>query len=174
MQTHRYRSSQVFLHWATFLLVAVLVSLPYADEFYRSMLGSRRNVMTLHKSLGILVLLLTVARLLVRWRTPRPAQANVPLDHAARAGHYLLYAVLLAMPVSGLVFNSKPLDLFWLVQLPPLPVSEDARQLARQFHLVAQYLFLALVAGHAGFALWHHYVRKERVLATMSFGGARQ
>lgn len=175
MSGPRYRSSQILIHWITAALIVVLISLPYATEAYRTILGSARNVMVLHKSLGVLVLVLTLARLVLR-RVQAARHADGRMadpGRGARLGHALLYALLLAMPVSGLLFNGKPLNLFWLVQVPPLPLGDDLRQLARTFHGGAQYLLFALILGHAGFALWHHYSRKDGVLTAMSFGGSR-
>lgn len=175
MSGPRYRSSQILIHWISAALVLVLISLPYATEAYRTVLGSARNAMVLHKSLGILVLALTLVRLtLRRAHAARCAQARVAQPgRGARLGHALLYALLLVMPLSGLASSGKPLNLFWLAQMPPLPLDDGLRQLARAFHDRAQYLLFALILGHAGFALWHHYARKDGVLAAMSFGGSR-
>ncbi len=155
-------------------MIVVLVSLPYATDVYRALLGSARNVITLHKSLGLLLLALTLARLVLRRVHATSTDARTAqLGRGARIGHAALYGLLLAMPISGLLFNAKPLNLFWLVSLPPLPLGDDVRQLAKAFHGYAQYALFALILGHAGFALWHHYVRKDGVLTGMSFSGSR-
>lgn len=175
MSGPRYRSSHIAIHWITLVLIIVLISLPYATDAYRVVLGSARNVMILHKSLGISVLALTLVRLVLRGApaTGKSAEAAVRPGRGARLGHALLYALLLAMPISGILFNSKPLNLFWLLQIPPLPLGDEVRQWAKAFHGYAQYVFFALILGHAGAALWHHYFRKDGVLSAMSFGGSR-
>lgn len=166
----RYSSAQIGLHWLTALLVLCTVLLPYAQDLVADWLGGTGGVFTLHKSLGLTILLLTVLRLLVRARHGAPrllAHHAVWQRRAAAAGHVALYLLLLLMPLSGLLFGRRPVEVFWLVSIDPLPLSDAARALARQFHLTAKYLLFALIVGHSVIALWHHYRRRDGVLRAM-------
>lgn len=170
MSASRFTPRQITLHWLTALLILLIIALPYGSDFFGSFLGGGGGVFTLHKSLGLLVLALTVLRLLVRARDGAPHLLG---DEArlqrlmANSGHILLYALLLLMPLSGLLFGKRPVNLFWLVEIAPLPLSDGARELAKTFHVTAQYLLFALILGHAGAALWHHHVRRDGVLRAM-------
>jgi len=166
----RYTPAQITLHWLSALLVLAIIALPYGKDLFAGLLGGVGGVFTLHKSLGLTVLALTITRLLVRARHGAPQL--LPADErlkllAAKAGHALLYALLILMPLTGLLFGKRPVNLFWLVEIPPLPLSDAAREAAKAFHVTAQYLLFALILGHAAAAIWHHHVRRDGVLRAM-------
>jgi len=168
--TDRYSGTQIALHWLSAVLVICTLSLPYAQDLVADLLGGTGGVFTLHKSLGLTILLLTVLRLLVRaWHgAPRLLADSARWQRsAAKLAHGALYLLLLAMPLSGLLFGKRPVELFWLLTIDPLPVSDSTRALARQFHLTAKYLLFALILGHACMALWHHYRLRDGVLGAM-------
>ncbi len=166
----RYSGTQIALHWLSAVLVICTLSLPYAQDLVTDLLGGTGNLFTLHKSLGLSILVLTLLRLLVRARQGAPqllARSAHWQRRAAGLAHALLYLLLMAMPLSGLLFGKRPVELFWLVNIDPLPVSDATRALARQFHLTAKYLLFALILGHACMALWHHYRLRDGVLRAM-------
>jgi len=169
MATARFTSVQIAFHWLSALLVLLIIALPYGADFFASLLGGKGNVFTLHKSLGIVVLLLTLLRLAYRGRKipPQQLEQSPAQRFAAKAGHGLLYLLLLMMPISGLLFGSKPINLFWLVEIGPLPFSSNVRGVAKDVHILGQYVLFAMILGHAAVALWHHYVRRDDVLKGM-------
>lgn len=169
MATARFTSVQIAFHWLSALLVLLIIALPYGADFFASLLGGKGNVFTLHKSLGIVVLLLTLLRLAYRGRKipPQQLEQSPAQRFAAKVGHGLLYLLLLMMPISGLLFGSKPINLFWLVEIGPLPFSSNVRGVAKDVHILGQYVLFAMILGHAAVALWHHYVRRDDVLKGM-------
>jgi cytochrome b561 len=171
MTTKGFTPLQIGFHWLSALLVLVIVALPYGADLFAPVLGGKGGVFTLHKSLGVLVLALTLLRLAYRGRKVPPQQLEPqqsrPQQFAAKAGHGLLYLLLLMMPISGLLFGSKPINLFWLVEIGPLPFSSDIRGMAKDLHIAGQYVLFAMILGHAAIALWHHYVRRDDVLKGM-------
>lgn len=171
MTTARFTPVQILFHWLSALLVLTIIALPYGADFFASLLGGKGNVFTLHKSLGVVVLVLTLLRLAYRGRKVAPQQLEPQQSRtqqlAAAGGHGLLYLLLLMMPISGLLFGSKPINLFWLVEVGPLPFSSDIRGVAKDVHIVGQYVLFAMILGHAAVALWHHYVRRDDVLKNM-------
>lgn len=170
MKPTRYSSAQIGLHWISALLILLIIALPYGSDLFEPLLGGGAGVFTLHKSLGLLVLALTLLRLLVRARAGAPdlLAGEAPLHRfTAKAGHALLYLLLVLMPLSGLLFGKRPVNLFWVLEIPPLPLSGAVREAAKLFHVTAQYLLFLLILGHAGAALWHHHVRRDGVLRAM-------
>lgn len=162
MDTPHFTPLQIGLHWLTALLVLLIIALPYGNDlFFEALLGGKGAVFTLHKSLGLTVLALTVLRLSLRRRAVGAS------TFAAKAGHALLYLLLLMMPISGLLFGGKPFSLFWLVDVGPLPFSKGVREVAKEVHLIGQYVLFAMIIGHTCMALWHHYVRRDGVLKAM-------
>ena len=166
-------SLSIFLHWLTFLLVIAMgtIGLVMTD-----MANSPQKVQvyTLHKSLGLTVLALVLLRLL--WRllvgVPRPVPGSPAWQNAlATLAHWGLYALLLAMPLSGWLFNSAagfPLRWFGLFKLPALTHYDPViKAMARETHETLFYVLAGLVFVHAGAALYHHYRRHDRTLVRM-------
>ncbi|TCO37239.1 cytochrome b [Dokdonella fugitiva] len=131
---------------------------------------------TLHKSLGLTILLLAVLRLGWRLFDPRPAEpASMSRWQVAgaRVGHALLYALLFAVPLSGWLFDSatalRPLIWWGLVPMPSLTggAAPGLKDIAKEAH---EWLFWTLVlvaAGHAAAALVHQFVNRDEVLRRM-------
>lgn len=161
------------LHWLTLLAIAGLVIVGLVmQELPNS--PTKIQVYGLHKSFGLTVLALTVLRLL--WRLVAGTPAPVPgtprwQSFVAQATHGALYVILLAMPLSGWLYNSAsgfPLRWFGLFALPKLS-GYDAG--VKAFALAAhEWLFIALaviVAVHAAAALKHHYLDRDATLSRM-------
>ncbi len=164
--------SQLF-HWTCAALVIALGAI----GLYMTELSSpvaKIRIYALHKSLGITLLALVVLRLL--WRWTRPAPGPVPgmsrhLRLAADGTHGLLYVMMIAMPLSGWLYNSAsgyPLQWFRRFNLPALAGKDE--QLARLAHALHEYgfwLLLVLVVGHVGAALYHHLFLDDGTLHRM-------
>jgi cytochrome b561 len=86
-------------------------------------------------------------------------------------GICFLYAVLIAMPISGWVINSAaniPFQIFWQIPLPA--ITEPSKALAdlwAQVHFALFVVLTGLLALHIGAALWHQWVRRDGVLTRM-------
>ena len=161
------------LHW----LVVVLI---LATGLIGLLMGDMRasptkvQVYALHKSLGLTILALAVLRL--GWRLAAGAPATLtgtPRWQARLASvtHWLLYALLLAIPFSGWAFNSAagyPLQWFGLFNLPAL-VGRDAdlRVTVRDLHEALFWSLVAVTVLHAAAALYHHAVLRDATLARM-------
>src|SRR5215467_9064169 len=139
-----------------------------------NILYPRLNLFVWHKSLGMLILALLALRLLWRLshRAPRlPWEMPLWERAAAQLSHFLLYALMLALPLTGWVISSAsnvPFKIFWTIPLPAIAAPDKA--LADLFATIHGWLvtLLALVlVAHVGAALRHHYVRKDAVLSRM-------
>jgi len=166
------------LHWLIALLVIGLAFVGLLmDELPNS--PTKVQVYALHKSFGITVLALVILRLIWRLYDRRPElPAAMPRWQQRLAGltHGLLYLLLFVMPISGWLYNSAanfPLRWFGLFTLPALsgPDSE-LKRLAHEVHEIGFYVLAALFALHAGAALWHHFVVRDRTLLQMLPGRA--
>ncbi|MBN8482785.1 MAG: cytochrome b [Xanthomonadales bacterium] len=161
------------LHWLGLLLVAmiaaiglVMVDLPKGD-------ATRSVLYATHKSLGIAALALATLRVLARWRTraPMPPPSPAWQRRVAAASHALMYALLLALPLSGWLLNSvagQPLPWFGLVDLPALaPALPDWRKPVDRLHVALFWTLAGVVAVHVLAVIHHHAVRRERILSRM-------
>jgi len=170
---HRYTRTAIFLHW----LVALGLVGTFALGFYMQDLPLSPNKLKLyswHKWAGATLLVLIVVRL--AWRMTHRAPA-LPLTMspmarlAADAGHWLLYTLMLAIPLSGWLMSSAqgfPVVWFGVLPLPDL-IAKDAAlgALLKDAHIVLNYTLLVAVVGHVGAALQHHFIKKDAVLTRM-------
>lgn len=169
-----------FLHWTVAALIAVQLVLGWMAASWR-LSPTKLELFVWHKSTGMLVLLLVVLRLAWRLTHAAPAlPAGMPRWErtAASASHVLLYAAMLALPLSGWVINSAagvPFSIYWLVPLPSIaPVDRALANTAALVHFALVILLLVLVATHVGAALRHHFIQRDDVLVRMLPGRRRK
>lgn len=161
----RYHGAAIALHW---LLAGLLV--------YQFALGLRLDtvsgvakftVFQLHKSIGITVLLLSLARVALRLAPPRPADFGEGAQKlAARLVHWAFYAIMLLAPLSGWIIVSTAkikvsTMLFGAVPWPHLPLPSAFNQPAQLAHTVLVWSLPALIALHVGAVLYHLRKRDE-------------
>ena len=152
----------IALHWAVGLaLLAQMVFGFLLDDIAPRGTPARAGVINLHKSIGIVLGVLIVLRL--AWRLAHrppawPRAMSLAQQRAAQWGHRALYALMLAMPLSGYIASnlSKHGVRFFGLVLPPWgPNSPPLYALFNGLHVVAAWALAALVAGHVLAALWH-------------------
>ncbi len=170
--TAQYNFVSRVLHW----LLAALIILELILGLCNSLVGAefKNQLVQLHKSLGILILLLVAARL--GWRLlnkPPQMPAAMPkmLKLAAHASHWLLYGLMFAMPLSGWFMTSasgRELRFADQFTLPAL-INKDRHLgiILRQMHELMAYALIALVIAHICAAIYHHYLNKDEVLRSM-------
>jgi cytochrome b561 len=168
----RYGGVAIALHWATALLI--VANLLLGLSMIQLPLSPRKLQWYLwHKWIGVTVFLLTSLRL--AWRMWRPPPSPVPMPEwqrrAAAASHAALYALLLAVPLSGWIYSSASGVQVNYLGLFPLPnLVEKDRALAaalRWLHIGLNTALFALVCVHVGAALRHHFVQRDAVLHRM-------
>ncbi|KQN19308.1 cytochrome B [Sphingomonas sp. Leaf33] len=171
IRTDRYARGSIVFHWT----IAVAILLNLAIGIGHDAMPRGWGVMPLHKSLGITVLVLTLARL--AWRLvhrPPPLHPDMPVWErlAANASHWALYAFSILVPLTGWAMVSggevrRPLDWFGLFPIPYLPVSQATAGAAHEGHEVLGYALLALVVLHTLAALRHHLILRDSTLVRM-------
>jgi cytochrome b561 len=169
----RYTLTAQALHWVTAALIFVALPLAWVAVNMPKDASSRGLLFTLHKSVGLTILALAAARLF--WRALHPAP---PLRDRARweaaaafASHWLLYLVLIAMPVSGYLLSAgsgRPVSYFGLFSIPGMPKSEALDHAATWTHVaVGQWAVYTLVVLHIAATAWHVAVRRDGTLERM-------
>ncbi len=170
----RWGAVSQFLHW---IIVAVLLvqaiigltleSVPKSPSYFW--------VFNTHKSLGLTLLALMLIRL--AWRlyagAPTPL-ASIPAWQRllAKVTHGMLYVLLIAMPLSGWLFDSasglRPLRWFGLFEVPKLvDPNTGLREIARDAHGWIFWALAVLILMHVGAALYHHYFVGDNTLRRM-------
>lgn len=162
------------LHWS--MALAILAMLFIGVGMVAS-LSLRPALVSLHRPLGIAILLLAIARLANRLRhAPPPLPADLPAIQvmAAKASHGLLYALMFAMPLVGwgmLSVGGYPVTLVGGFKLPPIAPHDPAvYAVLRGAHTWLARLLFATVLAHVAAALHHAWVRRDGVFAGMARG----
>jgi cytochrome b561 len=161
----RYSNWAVTFHWVT--VVLVLAQAFFGFAFAWSEEGpARTELFTWHKTVGALILLITLARLSYRLANPPPPFApDLPRweQVAATWSHRLFYFLLIVMPLSGLIAVSAhargaTTPLLGGIPLPVIPgVSEATGELFGDVHVVLVAVLLIALAIHVAAALKHQF-----------------
>ncbi len=172
-RTDHYPATSKVLHWL--VAVCVLMTAPVAIAMTRIGEGPTRDTLyNLHKSLGVLILILMLLRLLNRLVAGALApEAEIAQWQKAVSSivHTSLYVLLLAMPVVGYIANSAygaSTSFFGLFELPGIVGKNEA--LATELfklHRWVGWLVILLALTHVSAALYHHFIRRDAVLKRM-------
>lgn len=165
------RVLRIGFHWITVLLVTAA----FAIAFWRNGLDDpdqRLFWLDMHRTIGLVVLGLTVLRLLVRlfWKVESAMEGTPLLKLVSNASHSALYGLLLAMPLLGWAQSSAKMRKFRLFDhaFPRLmDRNPDLGDILGQWHEALGWAMLALIGLHSLAALYHHFVRRDHVLLDM-------
>jgi cytochrome b561 len=177
-----YTRVAIVLHWViAALIVAVLaIGLVMSEEgLVPDTL--RFSLYQWHKSIGITILLLSLARLWWRLthKAPPMPEAAKPWERlVAKVTHGLFYVLMIGLPLGGWVIVSAstlgiPTVLYGLVPWPHLPMPESVElrktigDAVGEAHETGAYFLMLLIGLHVGAALKHHFWDKDEVLARM-------
>lgn len=164
------------LHW---LMAILILAMLYVGAGMVSTVSERYpQLLAWHRPLGIAILILALIRLGVRLtHRPPPLPADLPVLQAvvAKASHYVLYALMIAMPLIGWAMQSAggyPVIMWKGFELPPiLPHDIVVYGQLRRAHGLLGYAFFLLILGHMAAALMHAWVRRDGVFESMAGGG---
>ena len=170
----RYSASAKAMHW--FVAIAVITLLMEGPVMKRLVPEGpvKENLYLFHEAVGVLVLIVMVARLARRltFGVPTPDATMPPVEQRASLwAQYALYALLLVVPVLGWAGTNAygdPVSVFGLFQFPAI-LAKDQALSGRIFvwHLAGGLVVAAIVALHVAGALYHGFVKRDRVLRRM-------
>ena len=170
----RYHPVLVSLHWL--LALMVIAALGFGMFVLHETPNSnpeKVEMLRMHMTIGISILVLMLIRLGVRLSTQHPPDADtgIPfINGLIKPMHYLLYVAVIAQAGSGIATSKQ-------AGLPEI-VFDGVGKLPKDFHQFEAYgvhgtiavILLLLIAGHIGAALYHHFIRKDGLLSRMWFG----
>lgn len=169
----RYDAVAQALHWLIAVAVIGQIALGlWMIDIPKLPTGVRAYWFNLHKSIGLTIGLLVVARLAWRLTHRPPALPALPEWQVRAAGvtHVLLYACLVVMPLAGYLgstFSGYPIRYFGLV-VPGWGWKDDAlKELFSAVHYYTALVFIALIALHVAAALKHLVVDRDGVFRRM-------
>jgi len=161
------------LHW---LMAALILAMLLIGAGMLSTTTARYpELLAWHRPIGIAILILALVRLAVRLtHRPPPLPADLPAIQvaAAKGSHYLLYALMIAMPLIGWAMQSAggyPVILWsGVVLFPILPHDIEVYGWLRYAHGLLAYAFFLLILAHLGAALFHGLIRRDGVFGSMA------
>lgn len=174
-----FSGAQRLLHW---LMAALVTAMLFIGIGMVATLSPRYwTLVSIHRPLGIAILVLVVLRLALRLRRgspPLPADIPWPQAMAAKASQVLLYGLMILMPLLGwsmLSAGGYPIVLYGPWRLPPIVPHNDALySLLRTAHHYGAFLLFAVILVHIAAALFHGLVRHDGVLSSMAPWSRRQ
>ena len=171
--TQRFKPLQRALHW---LMAACILAMLFIGVGMVSTIAPKYlPLIAFHKSLGAAIFILALIRLAVRWRygaPALPADLPAPMKLAAELSHYVLYFLMIVMPLLGwsmLSAANYPVVLYGGVHLPMVvPQSDSLHTMLWNAHFYLAFLFFAIVLLHIAAALFHGLVRHDGVFEAMA------
>lgn len=172
----RYSNVAVTFHWIVVALVLtqVVIGFTFAELLPRG--PERAQLFTWHKTLGALILLLTLARLAYRLKNP-PPPFPTELPHWRRIvavwNHRLFYLMLILLPLTGLIAvsamaNGWATPLVGGIPLPVVPgVTRETSETSGDVHVVLVLTTIALLLLHIGAAIYQQFFEHDRTAGRM-------
>lgn len=172
----RYGAVAQFLHWSTAVFVVLAWVLGQVVDDLPKTFG-----LFAHVSTGLAVLAVVIVRLMWRLIDAPPKTEETPfgvwLDRAGRFAHLALYALLIVVPIIGIVTQfgrGQPLPLFGLGEIAsPWPADRAFARSVKEVHETLSNVLIVIAGIHATAALAHHWLLRDRTLTRMLPGAAR-
>jgi cytochrome b561 len=160
------------LHW---LIVILIINQWVIAERAEELKGlAKLQTLGWHKSFGMTLLMLAIVRLVWRWMNPVPdlTAETKPWERVlAKVSHFLLYALIFAMPLTGWMMSSArnfPVSWFKQFQFPDLVAPSDRTfQLMNDLHHLLFSVLVTVALLHIAGALKHHFIDRNDVLKRM-------
>ncbi|MEE4188821.1 MAG: cytochrome b/b6 domain-containing protein [Roseobacter sp.] len=179
-----YGSVSKTFHWLTAALILTLIPLGiYANDLpYDSSeaLAYKAWFFSLHKTLGVAVFFVALARIVWALSQPKPAPLHPDRKletFAAATVHWLLYGSLVIVPLSGWIHHASTAGfapIWWPLgqDLPLVPKSESLAATTAGLHIVFERVLAVSIFLHLAGALKHHFVDRDATLRRMLPGHA--
>jgi cytochrome b561 len=159
------------LHW---LMAAMVLTMLCIGLAMIASLANYHTLVSIHRPLGIAILILVVVRFvnrLVSRVPPLPATMSRAERLVATAGEYTMYGLMFILPLVGWGMLSAaryPIVMYRSFHLPPiLPHDIDLYSVLRQAHTILAYMFIIIFLAHFGAILFHTLVVRDGLLRRM-------
>lgn len=168
----RFSPLQRALHWV--MAICILAMLFIGVGMVSTVKPEYLTLVSIHKPLGITILILALIRLVVRitrGAPPLPADMPMPMKLAAKLSHYVFYALMIALPLLGYGMLSAadyPVVVAGMRIPSLLPHSNSLHTLLWNAHRFLALCFFALIVVHLAAALFHALVRRDGVFHAMA------
>ena len=172
----RYSNAAVTFHWVTVVLVLTQVVLGFSFAEFMEKGPARAEVFAWHKTLGALILILALIRLVYRLKNPPPPfPPELPRWRriAAVWNHRAFYFLLIVLPLTGLIAvsgmsPSGTTQLAGGITIPIIPgIGKGTAETSGDLHVVLVFTTIALLLLHAAAAISQQFFEHDRTAARM-------
>jgi len=171
--TVRYSHGAATFHWLTVVLVLAQIYVGFTFHDMARGTPERTEMFMVHKTLGATILIVTLLRLGYRLiNPPPPYPSDMPKwdRFIAVWSHRVVYTVLIALPLTGLIAVSDRakdgwVDLIWGLRIPALPIGDG--ELFGEIHEVLVWTTVALLVIHVAAAIYHHLIVRDAASGRM-------
>jgi len=170
----RYSKTAIVLHWLIALLIVAAFILGLVMTDIPGLTPTKLKYYSWHKWMGVTVLALAAGRLLWRLRQQPPAFPSSMSQNqvkAAEAGHWFLYLLMFAVPVSGYLYTTAagvPVVYLGLFKLPVLIArNPELKPVLQQVHYWLNMLLAGAVGLHVAAAFKHLLVDRDAIMGRM-------
>jgi cytochrome b561 len=170
----RYGTVAIALHWLIALLIVCGFALGWVMTDIPGFTPTKLKYFSWHKWIGVTVFALVIIRIL--WRAthatpPMPSHMPKWQRGIAHLTHFLLYVLMVVIPVSGYLYSSAanvPVVYLGLVPLPRLIAPDPhLKEVLKSVHITLNYTLLVLVVLHVLAALKHQILDRDGLLSRM-------
>ena len=183
-KARRYHGLLIVLHWLIAAAIIGMIGLGIVMKYGGLEKSTTFQLYQWHKSIGLLILLAVLLRLLVRLSThipPLPGSIKKGDQRLAKLGHFALYAAMLIMPITGwLIVSSSvyglPTYIFGWFEWPHIPNITGNKVIhdgAEEPHGWLAYICLGLIILHVLAVIKHRLVDRVNLLPRMGIGHRR-
>ena len=178
-----------WLHWS----VALLFLASYCSVYYRHWFTEKETpenwlALQLHLSFGVTIAVFVILRILWRiFNQPPDPEPGPKFAHTvAHIAHYVLYGIMIVLPITGYIGTGVNTEFFSLFEIPKfastdifqtvvvngmgLTFEEFEKPVDFIHKNMGEYIVWVLILGHALAALYHHFINKDRTLIKMTSG----
>jgi cytochrome b561 len=172
----RYTVTSRWLHWLTAAMITVIIPLGIWIKYFEPANEAfKLRLYNIHESLGVIVFVIVLIRLLNRYlNPPPPLPAGTPpvIRLTAHVNHWALYALLVLMPITGFLATNAwgfPLSVFGVLPLPvPLGKNEEIAKILSLLHWCGAIAIILLIFGHLAGVVYHTFIRRDGLLRRMT------
>ena len=168
----QFTGSMRFLHWLTAAMVLTMLGIGVAMV---ASLGDYHSLVSIHRPLGIMILIVVVIRFVNRLFStlpPFPATMSPQERFVASASEMLMYTLLFVQPLIGWGMLSAaryPIVMFGSLHLfPILPHSVMLYAMLRRTRTALAYLLFLTFIAHFGAVLFHTLIVRDRLFSRMA------
>ncbi|MDA8747476.1 cytochrome b/b6 domain-containing protein [Litoreibacter sp.] len=170
-----YGSVTKTIHWLMAALVISMIPLGIVANGMADADALKPTLFSLHKTLGVTIFFLAIAR--IAWAISQPKPAGLHPERKvesflAELVHWLLYASLIIVPLSGWVHHAATTGfapIWWPLgqNLPFIPKSEGLAHISAALHIIFERVLAVSIILHVAGALKHHFLDRDATLHRM-------